>query len=365
MRTRSKRRRKNNLFFFDIETNGCGGCGLSIFDQTIHRILSIAVVHGDKTFYSPVNPLMHIPTASTAIHGITNEEASKAPSLRNVWREFLKFVRRNAKDDHDVVLVAHNCFGFDKDVLQMSIAVGLRLALPSGWRFYDTLTAAREQHPGLGFGEYGLGALHERFLSTQIQGAHNALSDALALKAVFEKALSFQPERCMTANEPQTLDDNAPLSRIRGIGQVTALRIVESLHLNEGANIGDARVAVSAWDDATISMWIRTKLHQQDERYIFSIWRHLRAAYHAPAWKIYAERYPLEYHTLQGTSLSDDEASLLATKNLRSVESIRRLRIYHCAEDEHVFAKWMHEHFKATLQNVNTCYTVLRLSHTV
>jgi len=101
----------SNLDFviFDIETTG-------LYAEEGDEIIEIGAVRVSKlqiqpdTFQSLVNPGRSIPEASSAVHGIRDEDVKNAPAVDDVLPDFIKFcgssiwVAQNARFDMSFIL---------------------------------------------------------------------------------------------------------------------------------------------------------------------------------------------------------------------------------------------------------------------
>jgi len=81
---------KRPIIFFDLETTGV--------DAAKDRIVEISMVKvmpdGEEIVKTrKINPGMHIPEESTAIHGITDEDVADAPSFAQVAKSLAQFVQ--------------------------------------------------------------------------------------------------------------------------------------------------------------------------------------------------------------------------------------------------------------------------------
>lgn len=98
---------KRPIAFFDLETTGV--------DPVRDRIVEIAVVkvladgNRDK-FVKRINPEMHIPESSSAIHGIYDEDVADAPTFKDIAQSLQQFL-----DNCD--LAGYNSNKFDLPVL--------------------------------------------------------------------------------------------------------------------------------------------------------------------------------------------------------------------------------------------------------
>ncbi|HTO17160.1 MAG TPA: 3'-5' exonuclease [Edaphocola sp.] len=91
------------LAFFDLETTGV--------DTAKDRIVEIAIVKlmpdsSRQEYVKRINPEMHIPEQTTAIHGITDEDVKDAPTFKAVAHEINNFIK-------DCDLAGYNSNRFD------------------------------------------------------------------------------------------------------------------------------------------------------------------------------------------------------------------------------------------------------------
>src|SRR5574344_502571 len=78
---------KNPIVFFDLETTGV--------DITKDRIVEICYIkvfpNGNESAKTlRINPEMHIPEVSTAVHHITDEDVKDCPTFKEVGREIAR-----------------------------------------------------------------------------------------------------------------------------------------------------------------------------------------------------------------------------------------------------------------------------------
>lgn len=164
---------------FDIETTGLDPEN----GDEIIEIAAVKVMHGKvvDTFTSFVKPTKKIPAKITKITGITNQDVSNQPSINKVLPKFHQFVGNNT-------LVAHNA-PFDKKFLEFYSVSKVKN------RTEDTLVIARnnlyfEKQNGT-LNSFKLGEV-ARFLGYNIENAHRALDDALAVHFIYEKLIALQ-----------------------------------------------------------------------------------------------------------------------------------------------------------------------------
>ncbi|WP_020612822.1 3'-5' exonuclease [Sediminispirochaeta bajacaliforniensis] len=179
---------------FDFETTG--------LDSFRDRILEIGAVSWrqgktKETFSSLVRPGIPVPPASTAVHGITDDDLLDAPDEKGALVSFLRFIEGK-------VAVAHN-LPFDYGFLESSVD---RLGLSLGdTLFVDTLTLSRRVYPGLP--SYALGNLIT-FLNLSQEDAHRALSDASDCGRLFFRCLDEDKQMLK-----MTIDELITYSRSR------------------------------------------------------------------------------------------------------------------------------------------------------
>lgn len=148
-----------------------------------HRIIEIGCLelkNRRKTqhqFHQYINPEREIEDGAFEVHGISNEFLSDKPKFSDIAQEFIEFVR-------DSELIIHNApfdVGFINHELEM---------LGSKWgrledycKVTDTLTMAREKHPGQ---KNSLDALCQRYtIDNSQRELHGALLDAGILLDVY------------------------------------------------------------------------------------------------------------------------------------------------------------------------------------
>ncbi len=156
-----------------------------------HRIIEIGCVelinrrHTGRHFHHYLNPDRDIDAGAAAVHGLLREKLASAPRFGDIVPALLEFIAGSE-------LIIHNA-AFDLAFLDMEFA---RLAdsgetgpgsLPSSVRtvcaILDTLTLARERHPGQ---RNNLDALCKRYgIDNSHRDLHGALLDARLLADVY------------------------------------------------------------------------------------------------------------------------------------------------------------------------------------
>jgi DNA polymerase-3 subunit epsilon len=167
---------------FDTETTGMnlsqGDKAISISGIRIRR----GQVQNADFFHSLINPGRSIPPESIQFHHIEDHMVVDAPSIKQVYPQFVEFVG-------DSILVAHNA-AFDKKCLEIAAAeAGLPLIDNP---ILDTLLLSYGIHEGAK--GHSLDAIAER-MGIIIEGRHTSLGDARATAHAFLGFLSLLPAR--------------------------------------------------------------------------------------------------------------------------------------------------------------------------
>lgn len=148
-----------------------------------HRILELGCVEivdrklTRRHFHHYVNPQRDIDDGALEVHGITRDFLVDKPVFREVWPDFLEFVR-------DAELVIHNA-SFDVAFLnyEMNLVSPNLGAITDYCRIVDSLEIARSKHPGQ---KNSLDALCKRYsIDNSQRELHGALLDAEILADVY------------------------------------------------------------------------------------------------------------------------------------------------------------------------------------
>ena len=131
--------------YFDFETTG-----LNHPTEKGVGIVSIGAILGNKEFHRFMFPRYPINPKASEIHGIVKDgdklllngtPICNVSSAEDGIKAFFKFIRKNS-DGKDVILCAHNCFGYDKKVLENHLQE-LNIPMPL-ISFSDSMTLANE-----------------------------------------------------------------------------------------------------------------------------------------------------------------------------------------------------------------------------
>lgn len=148
-----------------------------------HRIIEIGCVElrsrraTGNNFWHYLQPDRRIDEGAIAVHGITNEMLEEKPRFADVAEEFVEYLR-------GAELIIHNA-AFDVGFLDHEFAKLPKPPPPiSEWcTITDTLTMAREMHPGQ---RNSLDALCKRYdVDNSGRDVHGALLDAQLLAEVY------------------------------------------------------------------------------------------------------------------------------------------------------------------------------------
>jgi DNA polymerase-3 subunit epsilon len=166
----------------DTETTGLQlSRGDKVISITGIRIRRGRVQNAD-IFTTLVNPGRPIPPESVAIHHIEDHMVASAPSMNEVYPQFVEYVG-------DAILVAHNA-AFDKKCLDLAAA---EAGLPQiDNPILDTLFLSYALHEEIE--GHSLEAIAER-MGVTIEGRHSSMGDARATAHIFLGLIALLPGR--------------------------------------------------------------------------------------------------------------------------------------------------------------------------
>jgi DNA polymerase III subunit epsilon len=197
----------------DTETTG-----LEVEQQ--HRVIEIGCVElfnrrlTGRRFHHYLNPERDIDEGAVQVHGLTRERLAKEPTFSHVHLEFLEFIR-------DAELIIHNA-PFDVAFLNAEFArLDAAHRVADLCRVLDTLTLARQMHPGQ---RNSLDALCKRYsVDNSHRDHHGALLDARILAEVYLAMTGGQGSLTLSA-ESDTVRSGA--RRAEPLRSFTDIRIV-------------------------------------------------------------------------------------------------------------------------------------------
>lgn len=167
------------LVFFDLETTG-----ISTREDRIVELSAIRMEPGVETpaiLNRRVNPGRPIPAASSAIHGIRDQDVTDAPRFEEIAAEVEAFLE-------GADLSGFNLERFDLPMLEREFGRAGRPFPLEGRRIIDVLRIFRRLEPRT------LEAAVQRFLGVEHEGAHGAEADTLATQQVLLAMLDRHPE---------------------------------------------------------------------------------------------------------------------------------------------------------------------------
>ena len=187
-----------------------------------HRIIELGCVEmrdrlkTGRVLHYYINPERDVEQGARDVHGITTEQLQGEPVFADIVNPFIEFVR-----DSEVIM--HNA-PFDVGFIDAELA-----RLGDGWgrledycnKVTDTLTMAREMHPGQ---KNSLDALCQRYnVDNSGRDMHGALLDAELLLQIYLALTGGQSDLMLDAHEEQ--DAGSGRSRERPTRRRGALQL--------------------------------------------------------------------------------------------------------------------------------------------
>ena len=185
---------KNPLVFFDLETTG-----INIATDRIVELCYIKVYpNGNEESKSMrINPEMHIPEASSAIHGIYDEDVKDCPTFKQIARELA-----NAIEGCD--LAGFNSNRFDIPMLAEEF---LRAEVDFDMTRRKFIDVQNIYHK---LERRTLSAAYKFYCGKDLENAHSALADTQATYKVLQAQLDKYPNELQ--NDMQFLADFSRMS---------------------------------------------------------------------------------------------------------------------------------------------------------
>lgn len=185
---------KNPLVFFDLETTG-----VNIATDRIVELCYIKVYpNGNEESKSMrINPEMHIPEASSAIHGIYDENVKDCPTFKQIARELA-----NAIEGCD--LAGFNSNRFDIPMLAEEF---LRAEVDFDMTRRKFIDVQNIYHK---LERRTLSAAYKFYCGKDLENAHSALADTQATYEVLQAQLDKYPNELQ--NDMQFLADFSRMS---------------------------------------------------------------------------------------------------------------------------------------------------------
>lgn len=169
---------KNPIIFFDLETTGT-----NINSDRIVEICFLKVYPNgnEESKTMRINPEMHIPEASTAVHGIHDEDVANCPTFKSVAKDI-------AKDFEGADIAGFNSNRFDVPVLvEEFLRAGIDLDLTKR-KFIDVQVIYHKLE------QRTLSAAYKFYCGKNLEDAHTAEADTRATYEVLKAQLDKYPE---------------------------------------------------------------------------------------------------------------------------------------------------------------------------
>lgn len=169
---------KNPLVFFDLETTGT-----NINTDRIVEICYLKVYpNGNEEAKTlRINPEMHIPETSTAIHGIHDEDVADCPTFKEVAKDI-------ARDIEGADIAGFNSNRFDVPVLvEEFLRAGIDIDLTKR-KFIDVQVIYHKLE------QRTLSAAYKFYCGKNLEDAHTAEADTRAAYEVLKAQLDHYPD---------------------------------------------------------------------------------------------------------------------------------------------------------------------------
>lgn len=167
----------NPIVFFDLETTGINISKDRIVEVSILKV-SPNGKEESKTWR--VNPEMHIPEESTAIHGITDEDVQACPTFKEIAKTLAAMIK-------GCDLAGYNSNRFDIPMLaEEFLRVGVDVDLNKR-KFVDVQTIFHKME------QRTLSAAYRFYCDKDLANAHTATADTMATYEVLKAQLDRYP----------------------------------------------------------------------------------------------------------------------------------------------------------------------------
>ncbi len=169
---------KNPIVFFDLETTGTN----IVTDRIVEiSYLKVSPNGREESKTLRINPEMHIPEASTAIHGITDADVADCPTFKLVAKEIVR-------DIEGADLAGYNSNRFDipllaEELLRAEVDIDLMKR-----KFVDVQVVFHKME------QRTLSAAYKFYCGEELVNAHGAEADTMATYEVLKAQLDRYPE---------------------------------------------------------------------------------------------------------------------------------------------------------------------------
>lgn len=166
------------IVFFDLETTGTN----TVTDRIVEISYLKVSPNGNEDMHTRrVNPEMHIPESSTAVHGITDEDVAQCPTFKEIAKEV-------ARDFEGSDIAGFNSNRFDVPLLaEEFLRAGVDIDL-SRHRFIDVQVIFHKME------QRTLTAAYKLYCGKDLTDAHSADGDTRATYEVLMAQLDRYPE---------------------------------------------------------------------------------------------------------------------------------------------------------------------------
>ena len=258
---------KNPIVFFDLETTGT-----NINTDRIVEICYLKVYPNgnEETKTMRINPEMHIPEQSSAIHGIYDADVADCPTFKEVAKEI-------ARDIEGCDLAGFNSNRFDIPVLaEEFLRAGVDIDMMKR-KFIDVQVIYHKLE------QRTLSAAYKFYCGKNLEDAHTAEADTRATYEVLKSQLDRYPEELQNdieekkaADFKMTYKDSEFLYIVRGYGEQETggySICIRNLYLTSNAIIFDTEL-IGPRKGETISKspsypYIVVKVELRDENVVF------------------------------------------------------------------------------------------------
>lgn len=166
------------IIFFDLETTGTNISKDRIVELSYVKVLPDG---SEESRSRRINPEMHIPEASTAVHNITDEDVADAPTFRQIAKSLLEIFE-------GCDIAGFNSNRFDVPVLMEEFArAGMNFSIADR-RFVDVQNIFHKME------QRTLVAAYRFYCGKELDGAHSAEADTRATYEVLKAQLDRYPE---------------------------------------------------------------------------------------------------------------------------------------------------------------------------
>lgn len=166
------------IIFFDLETTGTNISKDRIVELSYVKVLPDG---SEESRSRRINPEMHIPEASTAVHHITDEDVADAPTFRQIAKSLLEIFE-------GCDIAGFNSNRFDVPVLMEEFArVGMNFSIADR-RFVDVQNIFHKME------QRTLVAAYRFYCGKELDGAHSAEADTRATYEVLKAQLDRYPD---------------------------------------------------------------------------------------------------------------------------------------------------------------------------